>query len=148
MNPQVPDVKPVGERVCISLSRTRMNLFYPLVLPSGAVIPNRLGRGEDAVRDMREAVVLEDGLAYDEPAGWFFPVRHLLGAELLRLGKANDAERTYRDDLARHPGSGWALYGLKQALKAEGRGAEASAAEAEFRTAWRQATISISASAF
>jgi tetratricopeptide (TPR) repeat protein len=115
---------------------------------AAARISSAEGRGEDAIRDMREAVVREDGLAYDEPAGWFFPVRHLLGAELLRVGKANDAERTYRDDLARHPGSGWALYGLMQALKAEGRGAEASAAEAEFRTAWRQATISISASAF
>jgi tetratricopeptide (TPR) repeat protein len=115
---------------------------------AAARISSAEGRGADAIRDMREAVVLEDGLAYDEPAGWFFPVRHLLGAELLRVGKANDAERTYRDDLARHPGNGWALYGLMQALKAEGRGAEASAAEAEFRTAWRQATISISASAF
>jgi len=105
-------------------------------------------RGEDALRDLRQAVLLEDGLAYDEPAGWFFPVRHVLGAELLRAGKAIDAERTYRDDLARHPRNGWALCGLMQALKAEGRGAEASAAEVAFRTAWRQATISISASAF
>ncbi|HEV7614255.1 MAG TPA: hypothetical protein VGO37_20435 [Steroidobacteraceae bacterium] len=115
---------------------------------AAARISSAEGRGEDAIRDLREAIVLEDGLAYDEPAGWFFPVRHLLGAELLRAGKATDAERTYRNDLARHPGNGWALYGLMQALQAEGRGAEASAAEAEFRTAWRQATISISASAF
>jgi tetratricopeptide (TPR) repeat protein len=115
---------------------------------AAARISSAEGRGEDALRDLHEAVVLEDGLAYDEPAGWFFPVRHLLGAELLRVGKANDAESTYRADLARHPGNGWALYGLMQALQAEGRGPEASTAEAEFRTAWRHATISISASAF
>jgi tetratricopeptide (TPR) repeat protein len=115
---------------------------------AAARISSAEGRGEEALRDLREAVVLEDGLAYDEPAGWFFPVRHLLGSELLRIGKANDAEKTYRDDLTRHPANGWALYGLMQALRAEGRGAEASAAEAEFRAAWRQATISISASAF
>jgi tetratricopeptide (TPR) repeat protein len=115
---------------------------------AAARISSAEGRGEDALRDLREAILLEDGLAYDEPAGWFFPVRHLLGVELLRVGKANEAERIYRDDLARHPHNGWALYGLMQALKAEGRGAEASAAEAEFRTAWRRATISISASAF
>jgi tetratricopeptide (TPR) repeat protein len=113
-----------------------------------ARISSTEGRGEDALRDLREAVLLEDGLAYDEPAGWFFPVRHLLGAELLRMGKAQHAEKVYRDDLTRHPGNGWALYGLMQALKAQGRGAEARAAEAEFRTAWRHATISISASAF
>jgi tetratricopeptide (TPR) repeat protein len=115
---------------------------------AAARISSAEGRSEDALRDLRAAVVLEDGLAYDEPAGWFFPVRHLLGAELLRVGRANEAEKTYRDDLARHPGNGWALYGLMQALKAEGRNAEASAAEAQFHTAWRQATISISASAF
>jgi tetratricopeptide (TPR) repeat protein len=117
-------------------------------LVAAARISSAEGRGEDTLRDLREAVLLEDGLAYDEPAGWFFPVRHLLGAELLRAGKADDAARTYREDLARHPANGWALYGLMQALKAEGRSAEASAAEAEFRTAWRRATISISASAF
>jgi tetratricopeptide (TPR) repeat protein len=115
---------------------------------SAARIMSAEGRSEEAIQDLREAVLLEDGLAYDEPAGWFFPVRHLLGAELLRVGKANDAEKTYRDDLARHPGNGWALFGLLQALKAEGRGAEVSAAEAEFRAAWRHATISISTSAF
>jgi tetratricopeptide (TPR) repeat protein len=115
---------------------------------AAARISSAEGRDEDALRDLREAVRLEDGLAYDEPAGWFFPVRHLLGSELLRVGKANDAERTYRDDLARHPSNGWALYGLMQALKAEEHGAEARDAEAEFRTAWRRATISISASAF
>jgi tetratricopeptide (TPR) repeat protein len=115
---------------------------------AAARISSAEGRGEDALRDLRAAVVLEDGLAYDEPAGWFFPVRHLLGAELLRMKRANEAEKTYRDDLARHPGNGWALYGLMQALKAEGRDAEASAANAEFDTAWRRATISIRASAF
>jgi tetratricopeptide (TPR) repeat protein len=115
---------------------------------AAARISSTEGRAEDALRDLREAVRLEDELAYDEPADWFFPVRHLLGAELLHSGKATEAERIYREDLKRHPSNGWALYGLMQALKAEGRSAEARAAEAEFRVAWRYATISISASAF
>jgi tetratricopeptide (TPR) repeat protein len=115
---------------------------------AAARIASAEGRTEDALRDLREAVRLEDELGYDEPADWFFPVRHLLGAELLHSGRATEAERIYREDLKRHPGSGWALYGLMQALKAEGRSADARAAEAEFREAWRYATISISASAF
>ena len=117
-------------------------------LVAAARISSAEGRREDTLRDLREAVRLEDALAYDEPAEWFFPVRHVLGMELLRDGKAQDAESVYREDLVRHPGSGWSLYGLMQALKAEGRSADASAVEVQFREAWRHATISISASAF
>ena len=117
-------------------------------LVAAARISSAEGRREDTLRDLREAVRLEDALAYDEPSGWFFPVRHLLGMELLRDGNARDAERVYREDLERHPGTGWSLYGLKQALTAEGRSADASVVEAQFREAWRHATISISASAF
>ena len=106
------------------------------------------GHTEDALRDLQDAVRLEDALGYDEPADWFFPVRHVLGAELVRVGRATEAERVYRDDLERHPSNGWALCGLAQALKAQGRAAEALAAEAEFRKAWRYATVSISASAY
>lgn len=106
------------------------------------------GHTEDALFDLRDAVRLEDGLGYDEPSDWFFPVRHVLGAELIRVGRATEAERVYREDLERHPGNGWALLGLAQALRWQGRVAEASTAEAEFRKAWRYATVSISASAF
>jgi tetratricopeptide (TPR) repeat protein len=115
---------------------------------ASARVSSAEGRREDALRDLREAVRLEDGLAYDEPADWFFPVRHLLGAELIRSGKAMQAERVYREDLKRHPGNGWALYGLMQALEAEGHSADARATEVEFREEWRDATISIHASAF
>jgi hypothetical protein len=115
---------------------------------AAARIGSAEGRRADVVRELREAVRLEDRLDYDEPAGWFFPVRHLLGAELMGAGNHKEAESVYRDDLRRHPGNGWALFGLMQALKADGRAAESRAAETEFRTAWRHATISISASAF
>ncbi len=106
------------------------------------------GRTEDALHELGEAVRLEDALGYNEPADWFFPVRHLLGAELLRAARPTEAERVYRDDLQRHPGNGWALFGLAQTLKAEGRSDEARATEAQFRQAWSHATIAITASAF
>jgi tetratricopeptide (TPR) repeat protein len=106
------------------------------------------GRTDEALRLLGEAVKLEDALAYNEPADWFFPVRHLLGAALLGAGKARDAEQVYREDLQRHPANGWALFGLSQALQAEGRGDEARAMELEFRKAWQHATITIDASAF
>jgi hypothetical protein len=52
---------------------------------------------------LREAVKKKDRLAYDEPADWFFPTRHLLGAVLIKVGKGTDAEAVYRGDLSRHP---------------------------------------------
>ena len=69
-------------------------------------------KGDNAISLLREAVAMEDQLAYDEPADWFFPTRHLLGAVLIQAGRARNAETVYRDDLSRHPDNGWALYGL------------------------------------
>jgi tetratricopeptide (TPR) repeat protein len=115
---------------------------------AAARIATAEGRNDDALSALVDAVTREDALGYNEPADWFFPVRHLLGRELLRAGQATQAERVYRDDLKRHPANGWALCGLAEALKAEGRRDEAHAAELEFKNAWRHATINISASAF
>jgi hypothetical protein len=50
--------------------------------------------------------------------------------------------------LSRHPNNGWALYGLAQALHMEGRSADALAAQQRFDTAWKNADITLSASAF
>jgi tetratricopeptide (TPR) repeat protein len=114
---------------------------------AAARIASAEGRSEDALRDLREAALLEDTLGYDEPAGWFFPVRHVLGAELLRAGRAADAESVYRESLLRQKGDGWALYGLAQALQTQGRSAEAQLVRREFDQAWRHATVEINSSA-
>ena len=92
------------------------------------------------------AVAQEDKLSYDEPADWFFPVRHLLGAELLRDGMSIQAEAVYRADLRRNPGNGWSLFGLAKALHAEHKDAEAAAVEARFKTAWQGADVTLLAS--
>jgi tetratricopeptide (TPR) repeat protein len=115
---------------------------------AAARIATAEGRQQDALRALRDAVRLEDGLAYDEPSEWFFPVRHLLGAELLRAGAAHDAEVVYRDELRLQPHDGWALRGLALALAAQGRTAEARAADAQFQHEWRFATLAIGGSAF
>ena len=49
----------------------------------------------------------EDRLAYDEPRDWFFPVRHMLGAQLLTANRAPEAEAVYHEDLLRNPANGW-----------------------------------------
>ena len=54
-----------------------------------------------------------------------------------------DAEKTFREELAHHPHSGRALFGLWQSLKARGKKADAKQAEAEFRTAWKNADVKL-----
>ncbi|MDE2219775.1 MAG: hypothetical protein KGJ52_05270 [Gammaproteobacteria bacterium] len=105
-------------------------------------------RSAEAVRLLRQAVEREDHLAYNEPKDWFFPVRHLLGAELLGAGAAADAERVYREDLAQNPGNGWSLYGLGMALDAQGKAAEARQARKAYAAAWQHADVQLTSSAF
>ena len=104
-------------------------------------------RSEDALRLLADAVAREDALAYDEPSDWFFPVRHLLGAELLKAGRAAAAEAVYREDLKRNPDNGWSLFGLSQALAAQHKDGEAKRVEAQFRYAWQHADVTLTSSA-
>jgi tetratricopeptide (TPR) repeat protein len=118
------------------------------VLVGKARIADAQQRGNDAIALLIQAAAKEDQLAYDEPSDWFLPVRHMLGAALLRANKAQEAEAVYREDLRRHPDNGWALYGLWQSLIAQHKDAEAQAVRQRFDKAWQSADITLSASAF
>jgi tetratricopeptide (TPR) repeat protein len=96
----------------------------------------------------QEAVKIEDGLAYSEPADWFYPTRHYLGALQLELSQAKEAEATYREDLVKNPENGWALYGLWQALLKQKQKLPAKEAEARFRKAFRDSDLELTRSAF
>ena len=124
------------------------DVFAVAVLVAQARIAGAEQKNGQAIALLTEAVAKEDQLAYDEPADWFFPVRHLLGAALLRDGRAADAEAVYRADLQRHTENGWALYGLALALTAQKRDAEAQVVQQRFATAWKDADIVLTASAF
>jgi tetratricopeptide (TPR) repeat protein len=103
---------------------------------------------DTAVALLGQAVAAQDRLAYNEPADWFFPVRHLLGAQLLIAGRAAQAEAVYREDLRRNPANGWALYGLAAALRTQGRAQAAARALDAFKAAWRYADVRPPGSAF
>ena len=96
---------------------------------------------DDAIAKLREAIVHEDKLTYDEPPDWIQPVRHTLGAVLLRAGRAPEAEAVYRADLKTYPENGWSLMGLRDALAAQGRTSEAAAVDKRFRKQWAAADI-------
>lgn len=92
-----------------------------------------------AIDLLRQGVEMEDALAYDEPAGWFLPVRESLGGALLRSGKAADAEKVFRADLEKNPRSGRSLFGLIESLKAQGRKDAAQFVQRELDAAWKNA---------
>jgi hypothetical protein len=122
-----------------------LRVAVPIV---AARIAATAGDADAAVGQLQQAVSAEDQLSPAAAASWFFPARHLLGAQLLIAHRAREAEQVYRADLARHPDNGWALFGLAQALRAQGRAAAAAHTERAFRSAWQGADVRLTASAF
>lgn len=108
----------------------------------------RRGEVDAAITHFQEAVKIEDAGLYFEPPKWYYPVRHSLGAALMKAGRSADAETVYREDLRRFPENGWALFGLAQALRAQGKKDEATATEARFRKAWPDTDVTLTASRF
>ncbi|HYU46168.1 MAG TPA: hypothetical protein VEK84_08335, partial [Terriglobales bacterium] len=90
-----------------------------------------------ALSMLRAAVAVQDGLKYDEPPDWFFPVRESLGGVLLLGGDAKGAEQVFREDLARNPRNPRSLFGLHRALEAQDRNSDAWFVEREFHNAWK-----------
>lgn len=101
----------------------------------------REGDRAGAYAKLREAVVLEDQLVYDEPPAWMTPVRHSLGALLVAGGEFAEAEAVYRADLAKNPNNGWALTGLQQALFGQGKAQDAMAMNAQIASAFAGADV-------
>lgn len=94
------------------------------------------GRPAQAAEHYRRAADLEAALPYMEPAFWYYPVHQSLGAALYQAGRPDLAADAFRLALAQTPNNGWALYGLARAEAAQGRAAEAAAADQALRTAW------------
>jgi tetratricopeptide (TPR) repeat protein len=92
-----------------------------------------------AVKFWQQAVAAADELPYDEPPVWFYPVRESLGATLLAMGRAPEAERVFRDDLEKHPRNARSLFGLHASLAKQGRESEAALVQREFEAAWKNA---------
>jgi tetratricopeptide (TPR) repeat protein len=103
----------------------------------GAKISQAKKENDAAISQLREAVAIQDGLKYDEPQDWFYPVRESLGAALLISGDQAGAEQVFRDDLERNPRNPRSLFGLEQALKAQGRTYDATFVRKQFDASWK-----------
>ncbi len=91
-----------------------------------------------ALELLRQAVTVEDSLAYDEPPSWYLPVRETLGGMLLAGREYVEAEKIFRAELEKHPRSGRSLLGLYQSLKGQGK-RNARSVWREFQVAWKNA---------
>ena len=103
----------------------------------------RSGKTAEGIAAMREAMIREDRLRYDEPPDWLQPVRHPLGAALLQAGRLGEAEAVFRTDLLKLPGNGWSLFGLARSLRLQKRVREAAVIEKQFARAWAKADTKI-----
>jgi tetratricopeptide (TPR) repeat protein len=99
------------------------------------------------ITELKAAVKEEDALKYDEPPAWMIPVRHSLGAVLMKAARYAEAEQVYRDDLARLPDNGWSLYGLSDSLRKQQKNTEEVAAlDIRFQKIWARSDTKITTS--
>jgi tetratricopeptide (TPR) repeat protein len=120
-------------------------------------IAYRRGEHDVAFVHLRTAITLEDDLPYDEPWGWMQPIRHALGALLLKQGHVAEAETVYREDLGLggslpraqiHPDNIWALRGLLDCLERRGETAEAALIRQRVGFAAARADVPVPVSCF
>ncbi len=97
------------------------------------------GKKEQAIKDFRTGISIEDKLNYNEPPDWFFSVRHYLGDVLLEMGRDAEAEVIYREDLTYWVKNGFALNGLYHSLLQQGKTEEATFVQHQFTEAWQRA---------
>jgi tetratricopeptide (TPR) repeat protein len=101
------------------------------------------GNAEAAIQHWRAAAEAQDNLNYDEPPDWYYPVRESLGAALLVIGKAKEAEGVFREDQRRNPRNPRSLFGLKESLAAQHADTDAAWVDRQFRAAWKNADVEL-----
>jgi len=102
---------------------------------------------DSGIEQLRAAIQKEDALKYDEPPGWMIPVRHSLGAVLMKQQRFAEAEQVYRADLQRLPENGWSLLGLAESLRKQKKNPdEIAQTQAKFKKVWAKADLSITSS--
>jgi tetratricopeptide (TPR) repeat protein len=107
----------------------------------------REGKVDKGIAQLKIAVKREDELRYDEPPDWVQPVRHALGAALVRSNRPVEAAAVYREDLKRLPENGWSLFGLAKALKMQ-KNDDAADYQERFAKVWANADVKLMSSCF
>jgi tetratricopeptide (TPR) repeat protein len=105
-------------------------------LVSEGRLADALGNLDGAAKAYEDAIFIEDTLAYTEPPYWYYPVRQSLGSVRLRQGRLDEAEKAFRESLARVRGSGWALAGLAETYRRKGDAKAEAATRKAYARAW------------
>jgi len=117
----------------------------------------RKGNYDRAFGQLRRAIELDDGLAYDEPWAWMQPARHAYGALLLEQGRVEQAEAVYRADLGlddtlaracQHPRNVWSLHGYHECLTRLGKHEQADLISRQLEIAGAHADVPIRSSCY
>lgn len=136
----VPKEDSLGNNSCEAI----LGVVTPMV--EGEVLVAE-GKIDSGIEQLRTAIKQEDALKYDEPPAWLIPVRHSLGAVLMKQQRFAEAEQVYREDLARLPENGWSLLGLAESLRKQNKNLdEAAQTQAKFEKVWAKADLTISSS--
>lgn len=136
----VPKETPLGNNTAVVVLSLATHMLEGEILVAE-------GNVDAGVAELQVAVKEEDALKYDEPPAWMIPVRHSLGAVLMKAGRFAEAEQVYRDDLARLPDNGWSLFGLAESLRRQKKNeAEAAALQTKFQKTWAKADLKITTS--
>jgi len=106
------------------------------------------GKFEESVGAFKSAITEEDKMVYREPQDWLIPARQYLGAYLLKMNKADEAEIVYTEDLMMNPGNGWSLLGMYQSLEAQKKSIEATDYKSKYLKAFEAADVKPFASVF
>ena len=109
-----------------------------------AEISEAKGDKKSAIVLWSKAVSAQDELSYDEPPGWYYPVRESWGGALYRNGQLEEAEVVFRADLVKNPRNGRSLFGLMETLKAQKKETDAEFLELQFKEAWKNADTALS----
>ncbi|MCC5666993.1 hypothetical protein LC653_24650 [Nostoc sp. CHAB 5784] len=135
--------------------KNRVEKYSALKLDSGLFAEN-IKRDQPIINIWTEAVALEDGLNYNEPPDWYYPVRESLGAAYYRQENYAEAEKVFCKDLQIsncgdekpeiHKMNGRSLFGLIESIKAQPENKiphkeVPQKLKSEFEKAWKNATV-------
>ena len=97
----------------------------PLVVAQLELKAHLAGNAGKKIQLLERAARDERALRYTEPTSYPRPVLEVLGQVALKAGKAQIAERAFRDALEQYPESAGAKAGLRAALRSQNRPVEA-----------------------